>query len=220
MSPTPKARVLVVDDHEQVRDALKSIVDSQSDMTIVGEAADAAGTVAAICAQSPDIVLMDVSIPGSSGVALTRVITRDHPGVRIIGVSRHNEPAIANAMLQSGAGGYVLKQSASSALPAAIRAVARGEQYLDSSLHRSPAPAVSPRRQPAADAQPMTPQEEEVLRLVACSNTHQQIAQRLAISVEQAVTLKHIAMRKTHLASRVQVLDYARGRGWLSRLSR
>lgn len=129
-----RARIVIVDDHEQVRDALKSIVDSQSDMTVVGEAADAAQTATAIREQSPDIVLMDVSIPGTSGVTLTHAITRDHPDVRVIGVSRHDEPAVATAMMDSGAGGYVLKQSAGTELPAAIRAVARGEQYVDSAL--------------------------------------------------------------------------------------
>jgi len=216
-----KTRVIVVDDHQLVRESLTRIVAAQPDMAVVAEAADGPQAINAICEQAPAVVLMDVSIPGSSGVTLTAQLSQEHPSVRVIGVSRHNEAAVMDAMLQAGAQGYVLKQNAALRLPAAIRAVAGGAKYVDAAL----GPGKLPQRGPSPEASEVTVEEtlnaleEDVLRLVAFSYTHEQIATCLGIDVDATMNLKAAAMQKAHLASRIQVMTYARARGWLSKQS-
>jgi DNA-binding NarL/FixJ family response regulator len=122
-----------------------------------------------------------------------------------------------DAMLHAGAHGYVLKQNASSQLPAAIRAVAGGAKYVDTTIeqrasrHREPEPPLKP------SAAILTQTEEDVLRLVAFSYTHEQIAARLGVGIEDTMRLKASAMQTAGLSSRVQVMTYARARGWLSK---
>jgi DNA-binding NarL/FixJ family response regulator len=218
MLTRPKIRVIVVDDHALVRDGLRHLVDCQPDMAVVAEAADGSQAMTAIDGLVPDVVLMDVLIPGSSGVSLTLRISRQHPAVRVIGVSRHNERSVVRGMMQAGARGYVCKQNASSELPAAIRAVAKGQEYLDTTI-RPVAAAPQGDEGSDRDVEVMTPEEEQVLRLVALSNTHGQIAKRLSITMSETMRLKSVAMQKNHLASRAHLLAYARTRGWLSRQS-
>jgi len=220
MSTDRRTRVIVVDDHELVREGLKRIVEAQEDMSVVAEAADAAQAMESIRDHVPDVVLMDVSIHGSSGVTLTLKLSRDHPSVRVIGVSRHNEPAVMDAMLQAGARGYVLKQNASAQLPVGIRAVAGGAKYVDVTIgpiaNRHEEEDALPPKQPTAV---LSQAEEDVLRLIAFSYTHEQIGERLGMSLDETMNLKLSAMQKAQLSSRVQVMTYARARGWLSKQS-
>jgi DNA-binding NarL/FixJ family response regulator len=215
-------RVIVVDDHDVVRDGLKQIVESEPDMRVVAEAADAVQMIQSIGDLGPDVVLMDISIPGSSGIALTTTLRHDYPAVRIIGVSRHYEPSVIDAMLQAGAAGYVLKQNASSQLPAAIRAVASGMTYLDPALDQQARTERHKREdswRPDDAAEALSTAEEDVLRLIAFSYTHDQIAARLGITLDETMQLKATAMQKARLASRIQIVAYSRSRGWLSKRS-
>ncbi len=218
----PRTRVIVVDDHDLVREGLKRIVQAQEDMVLVGEVASAASALASVRSTETDIVLMDVSLPDSDGVSLTGKLLRERPSVRIIGVSRHNEPGVVDAMIQAGAAGYVLKQNASSQLPEAIRSVARGDQYVNVpsgvGMHRGPMSGDETWEE--ASHPPLTSQEEDVLRLMAFSHTHEQIGRRLGITIDETMQLKASGMQKAHLLSRVDVIAYARARGWLSKPSR
>ena len=215
----PRTRVIVVDDHELVREGLKRIVEAQSDMVIVGEVASAAAALASVRSTETDVVLMDVSLPDSDGVTLTNTLLREYPAVKIIGVSRHHEPGVIDAMIHAGAIGYVLKQNASSQLPLAIRSVAGGTPYIQtpSAIGPDPVQRQDDESWNEASRPPLTAAEENVLRLVAFSHTHQQIADRLGITLEETMRCKASGMEKARLASRVQVMTYARARGWLSK---
>jgi len=212
-------RIVVVDDHEMVREGLRTLVDAEPDLSVVGVAADGDQALRTIGELVPDVVLMDLSIPGSSGVALTDVVCRRYPTVRVIGVSRHDESTLIDAMLRAGARGYVSKQNLASQLVPAIRAVAGGQSYVEPALrgHRNPPARRITGRDEAGEAEPMTGEEENVLRLLSYSSTHREISERLGLSIPDVMTLKSTAMQKANLASRTDVVQYAQARGWLSK---
>jgi DNA-binding NarL/FixJ family response regulator len=213
-----KTRVLVVDDDDIVRDALTAVLDAQADISVVGAAADADEAIELIGRHRPEIVILDVSLAPVGGVTLTEQLSRAHPLLRVIVISEPGDEPVVKALFGAGARGCVLKRRAPSELPKAIHAVAAGRRYVDGVVARALL-AADHRCEPAAElAEPMTRQEERVLRLLARLRTHEEIAERLAISVEEAIHLKSAAMRKNRLSSRAQVLDYARDRGWLRKL--
>jgi DNA-binding NarL/FixJ family response regulator len=212
-----KLRVVIVDDHDLIREGLKRIIDHQDDMTTVGEARDGEEAIRLADALQPTILLLDVSMPGMSGVEVTGAIRRTCPAVKVIGVTRHREPGFVSAMLEAGASGYVLKQSPSDELIRAVRSVAAGERYLDRALTgaegASPRARIRSRSAERNEVLVLSDTEQRVLRLVAGSQSNHQIAQQLSITAEDADTIKSDAMRKAGLATRVQVVEYVRARG-------
>src|SRR5918993_2185622 len=126
-----KLRILLADDHETVREGLKSIVNAQADMEVVGEAADGAAAVSCALALLPDIVIMDISMPQVNGLKATEVMKTRCPGAKVLTLTRHADGGYLHQLLRAGASGYVLKQSRSAELLQAIRAVAAGGTYLD-----------------------------------------------------------------------------------------
>ena len=213
----PKLRIVLADDHTIVRQGLKLLIDGQPDMMVVGEAPDGAGVLEQAKALKPDIVVMDISMPGMNGLVATRTLKGAQPHVAIVVLTRHEEDAYVQELLRAGASGYVLKHSPPPQLLGAIRAVAAGGVYLD--------PAVSGRvadglldgrldRRRAADAT-ITERESEVLRLVAVGHSNKDIAGRLDISVKTVELHKANAMRKLGLAGRVDIIRYGAMRGWL-----
>lgn len=129
-----KLRLFLADDHESVRESLRQLINDQNDMEVVGEAADGGDALRRLSALRPAVLLVDVSMPGMNGVEVTRVVRASWPDVHVVGVSRHREQQFVDAMLDAGAAGYVLKQSPSRVLLEAIRSVATGARYIDSSL--------------------------------------------------------------------------------------
>jgi DNA-binding NarL/FixJ family response regulator len=213
----PKLRIVLADDHTIVRQGLKLLIDGQPDMMVVGEAPDGAAVLEQAKALKPDIVVMDISMPGMNGLVATRTLKGAQPHVAIVVLTRHEEDAYVQELLRAGASGYVLKHSPPPQLLGAIRAVAAGGVYLD--------PAVSGRvadglldgrldRRRAADAT-ITERESEVLRLVAVGHSNKDIAGRLDISVKTVELHKANAMRKLGLAGRVDIIRYGAMRGWL-----
>jgi DNA-binding NarL/FixJ family response regulator len=212
-----KLRVVIVDDHDLIRDGLKRIIDQEDGMETVGEARNGQEAVRVAGALQPAIVLVDVSMPEMSGVELTRVLRSTCPAVNVIAVTRHREPGFVSAMLEAGASGYVLKQSPSDELLRAVRAVAAGDRYLDRTLTRAEGAWPSAGTRPASDQHDQLPvlndTEERVLRLVAESHSNQEIAQQLSITAEDVSAIKSDAMQKAGLATRVQIVAYVRARG-------
>lgn len=213
----PKLRIVLADDHTIVRQGLKLLIDGQPDMMVVGEAPDGAAVLEQAKALKPDIVVMDISMPGMNGLVATRTLKRAQAHVAIVVLTRHEDDAYVQELLRAGASGYVLKHSPPPQLLGAIRAVAAGGVYLD--------PAVSGRvadglldgrldRRRAADAT-ITERESEVLRLVAVGHSNKDIAGRLDISVKTVELHKANAMRKLGLAGRVDIIRYGALRGWL-----
>jgi DNA-binding NarL/FixJ family response regulator len=213
-----KLRILLADDHETVREGLKVILNAQSDMQVVGEAADGRAAVAQSVALLPDVVVMDVSMPQLNGLKATEAIRHCCPDVKVLSLTRHADDGYLQQLLRAGASGYVLKQSRSTELLHAIRAVAAGGKYLD--------PAVADRvigdfnrraGPPASDSAHalLSSREDEILRLVAWGYSNKEIAGRLELSVKTIETHKANAMHKLGLHSRIDIVRFALLQGWL-----
>ena len=129
---TAPLRVLLADDHVTVRHGLKLLIDAQPDMQVVAAASDGDTAVRNAVALKPDVVVMDISMPGTNGLVATRALKKQRPGLAVITLTRHSDDAYLQELLRAGVSGYVLKQSAPAELLQAIRAAAAGGQYLDS----------------------------------------------------------------------------------------
>ena len=168
-------RVALVDDHRLVRVGLRSLLESTPGFTVVGEAGDGREAVDLVAATEPDVVLMDLSMPGVDGVTATRAIAAAHPEVRVLVLTSFTDRARVQEVLAAGATGYVLKDAEPDDLLAAVRAAARGHVPLD--------PRVAGALLPAPGGGPsLSPREEEVLRLVAQGLANKQIGRALGIT--------------------------------------
>lgn len=210
-------RILIADDHPMVLDGVRRLIDDQPGMQVVAQASD--GSEALQLAQEllPAMAIVDVSMPGTDGVTLTRLIHERCPSVRIIVLTRHDDKGFVRKMMQAGASGYVLKQSPPAELIRAIRSVADGEAYVDPSV-RTARPPQEVRTGSATNTfapAPLAPLEEQVLRLVAVAYSNQEIAGRLAVSVDAIAAAKSDAMRKLGLTTRLALIRYAQSHGWL-----
>ena len=202
-------RVVVVDDHAVVRSGLRRVLDAESDIETVGEAANADRAVFEAMEHKPDVVLMDVTMPGGpSGVEVLPALVQSVPDTRVLMLSMHDDPAYVRAAFQAGASGYVLKEAADAEVVAAVRAVAAGERYVHPALGARLIEAEAEERK-RADADPLSDREREVLRLLALGYTNQEIASALYISVRTAETHRAHIMQKLRLASRAELVRYA-----------
>jgi DNA-binding NarL/FixJ family response regulator len=217
MGEARRIRIVLVDDHLTVRHGLKLLIDSQPDMQVVAEASD--GDAALQCARqhTPDVVVMDISMPGMNGLVATRKLKQLQPSTAIVTLTRHSDDAYLQELLRAGVSGYVLKQSAPSELLQALRAAASGGQYLDSAL-TAQVTAKLIGREARRQAQPsgtVTEREAEVLRLIATGYSNKEIAGRLSLSVKTVEAHKANAMRKLDLNGRIDIVKYAVLQGWL-----
>ena len=201
-----------------VREGLRTILNAQPDMQVVGTAGDGRDALSQAERLSPDVVIMDISMPGLNGLAATAQLTEKCPAARVVTLTRHSDSAYLQQLLRAGASGYVLKQSRPSELLQAIRSVAAGGKYLDPTMN---APVIGNYARPAAPpapvpSAPLSPRETEVLRLIAWGNTNKEIASRLDLSVKTVEAHKANAMRKLGMRGRIDIVRYALLQGWLS----
>jgi DNA-binding NarL/FixJ family response regulator len=220
MACVTKLRILIVDDHALVREGLKRLIHEQADMLVVGEAGDGHEVLRVAKECLPDVALVDIWMPGLDGARVTRMITDACPQVKVIALTRHDDAGFVRKLLEAGATGYVLKQSALSELMRAVRAVAAGQQFVDASIRCAvpPSPSDSARAEPAAAPEAevvLSSQEQSVLRLVAAAYTSQEIAASLSIDMTEVLATRSVAMAKAGLATRTDVVRYAQARGWL-----
>ena len=229
-----RLRIMVVDDHAIVRQGLKLLIDSQSDMSVISEAADGKAALERARTTKPDIVVMDVSMPSMNGLIATRMLKQLQPNVIVVALTRHEDETYLEELLRAGASAYLLKQSAPSDFLQAIRAVASGGIYLDramtsriadgllagnggrgkTSSGKASSGKVGVEVEAVATAK-LTEREAEVLRLVAVGHSNVEIAARLNISVKTVEVHKTNAMRKLGLTGRVDVIRYGVLQGWL-----
>lgn len=210
-------RILLADDHVTVRHGLKLLIDAQPDMKVVSEASDGETAVQRAVALRPDVIVMDISMPGMNGLVATRKLKQVQPESAIVTLTRHADDAYLQELLRAGVSGYVLKQSAPNELLQAIRAVAAGGQYLDSALTaRVTAGFIGAEgkrlTKPGAS---LSEREAEVLRLIASGYSNKEIAGRLDLSVKTVEAHKANAMRKLGLTGRIDIVKYAVLQGWL-----
>lgn len=212
---TKPLRILLADDHVTVRQGLKLLIDCEPDMDVVGEASDGSEALQKARELSPDVVVMDISMPGVNGLAATRALRQMRPDVAIVTLTRHGDQAYLQELLRAGVSGYVLKRSAPTELLHAIRAAAAGGQYLDTTLTARATAALAGKDRTAKPVTSLTEREAAVLRLIASGYSNKEIAAKLALSVKTVEAHKANAMRKLDLTSRIEIVKYAILQGWL-----
>ena len=207
-------RVLVVDDHAVVRTGLRRVLDAEPDIETVGEAPNAERAVFEALELKPDVVLLDIVMPGKSGIEGMPALLQAVPATKVLVLSMQDDPRYVRAAFDAGASGYVLKEAVDAEVVAAVRAVASGERYLHPALGARLIAADQEERK-RADADPLSEREREVLRLLALGHTNQEIAKMLFISVRTAETHRAHIMQKLRLASRAELVRYALAEGLL-----
>ena len=212
-----RLRVLLAEDHAIVREGLRALLEAQPDMEVVGEAADGREALEAARALGPDVVVMDISMPGLNGARATEAIRRDCPGTRVLALTMHEDRGYLRQLVQAGASGYLLKRAASQDLIHALRAVAAGGTYLDPALageilvgFAGKAPGRGSRREDE-----LSDREAEVVRLIARGFSNKEIAAQLDLSSKTVETYKARSLEKLGLSSRSDLVSYAVQRGWL-----
>jgi two-component system response regulator NreC len=201
-------KVLVVDDHAIVRSGLRRVLDAEPDIETVGEAPTAERAVFEALEHRPDVVLMDVVMPGKSGIEGMPALLQALPEVKVLMLSMQDDPRYVREAFEAGASGYVLKEAADTEVVDAVRAVAAGERYVHPALGARLVAADAEERR-KAESDPLSEREREVLRLLALGHTNQEIAGLLFISVRTAETHRAHIMQKLSLASRAELVRYA-----------
>ncbi|MFQ6057409.1 MAG: response regulator [Anaerolineae bacterium] len=214
-------RVLVADDHAVLRAGLRLLLNAEPDMEVVGEAADGAEAVAQAVALKPDVVLMDITMPGMSGLEATRRIKAARPEAKVLALTMHDDQGYLRSLLEAGGSGYVLKKSADEELLSAIRIVHQGGVYLHPSHTRILLEDMLQRGEPGLlptedGYERLSPREREVLRLVALGYTNQQIADQLYVSIKTVETYRARVMKKLGLRGRAALVRYALRKGLLT----
>lgn len=208
-------RVLLVDDHAVVRSGLRLLLDADPTLEVVGEAGDGRQAVFQNRALEPDVVVMDVVMPGESGIETTPRLLRERPQVKVLVLSMQDDPSYVREAFDAGASGYVLKEAADAEVVQAVREVAAGGRYVHPALGaRLIAAEAEERRRVEAD--PLSEREREVLRLLALGHTNQEIAASLFISVRTAETHRAHIMQKLRLRTRAELVQYALETGVLA----
>ena len=209
-----KIRVLIADDHGSMREGLCLLINSQPDLEVVGEAADGREAVKLAHELAPDVIVMDISMPGLNGLEATKKLRESGARVRVLTLTRHADDGFVKQLLAAGASGYALKLSSGEELMHAIRTVAAGGIYIDPAVagkfvtNRPAKPGPVPR----AD---LSEREEEILRLIAWGHSNKEIAHRLDLSVKTIEAHKANAMQKLGMSGRIDIVRYAVLRGWL-----
>lgn len=212
-----KIRLLLVDDHALVREGLRQMLSAQSDLEVIGEAPNGSIALAMVKKQRPDIVLMDITMPGMNGIEATSAINDMGLGVKVLGLTVHENVEYFFRMLVAGASGYILKGASSAELISAIRSVHQGGVYLSSAVTSHMVNEYSLYKDIALKAgqEGLTARETDVLRLIAKGLTNQEVADALNISIYTIHTHRANIMNKLGLANRQQLMNYAFRKGYV-----
>ena len=210
-----KIRILIVDDHTLFRSGLRMLIGERSDMEVVGEASDGEEALTLAKKLSPDIVLMDITMPGSGGLVATEKIRENCEKTRIVILTMHEDPVYVRSALAAGATGYIAKKAADSELISAIRAVNHGRTFIDSSQAENTLFPANGKRKHAHGQ--LSEREYQVLKLLARGYTHHQIAEEISISVKSVETYRARMTKKLELHSRADLIRYALETGLLTR---
>ncbi len=212
----PKIRVLIADDHAIVREGIRALLKLSDDIEVVGEAADGHEAIEAARRLRPDVILMDIAMPGLGGLEATLEIRRENPDAKIVVLSQYEDREYVRRFLKAGVSGYVLKKAAGSALTAAIRAAARGGLVLDPEVAREAMREQVTDEPSGGQADPydsLTDREKQVLKLVAEGHSNKEVAELLDISVKTAMSHRERIMQKLDLHSRTDLIRFALRRG-------
>jgi two-component system response regulator NreC len=212
----PTIRVLLAEDHTIVRKGLRSLLEGKDEIDVVGEARDGREALRKTEQLHPDVVLIDIAMPGLNGIEATRQIKRRFPEISVLVLTMHDHPEYVRQMLHAGASGYVVKQAAPTDLLAAIEAVHRGESYLSPSISKTVIQEYIHRSGMANGTDSydeLTPRQREVLQLIAEEHTTREIAVMLGISVKTVETHRANLMSKLDIHSTAGLTQYAIRKG-------
>lgn len=204
-------RVLIADDHAVLRAGLRMLLEAQEDIVVVGEAADGTEAPAQARQHHPDVVLLDLSMPGpTSGEVIRRILVAS-PKTRVLVLTMHDDPAYLAAAMLAGASGFVVKKVADSELLLAIRAVHSGRTFVDLTQSSGARKGGAPGRTSPAEGSPkeLSRREHQVLRLLAQGNSNQQIANKIRVSVKTVETYRTRLSEKLGLKGRSELYRFA-----------
>ena len=209
-----RIRVALADDHPVVLAGVRALVQAEPEMDLVGEATDGNAALKLILETVPDVVVMDISMPGMTGLELVQRVGSEHGAVKILVLTVHEDRAYVQRVLSAGARGYLLKRSAAEELVRAVRAVHGGGLYVD--------PAVAGKfvqteagGGAVGEGLALSEREEEVLKLAAQGHTNKEAAARLGLSIKTVESYKARAMEKLGLKTRAEIVRYGLTRDWL-----
>lgn len=214
------ARIILVDDHPIVLAGMQALVLGLPDLELVGQATCASEALALFRDQHPDVVVLDMGLPGMSGLTLAERILEEAPDTRIVMLTHYEEPSYVQKALRAGIRGYVLKASANEKVAQAIRTALSGGVYIDSALEdfRSeltrkvgPTTGVAP----ASANSALTYREMQVLRLAAVGHSNKDIARRIGLGIKSVETYRYRACKKLMLHSRLDIIRYGASHGWI-----
>ena len=215
-APGTPITIVIADDHEVVRAGLRRLLESQSELEVVGEAADGESACEVVRSLRPDVLIVDLSMPKMSGTQTTERLRREAPEVKVVVFTVHEEPSYVEALLQAGARGYVLKRSPPKALVKAVLEVAAGNTYVDTALGHSLLSLVRDRSsEDVPPAVQLSPRERDVLVRIARGYSNKEIAAAMRLSVKTVETYKARFAAKLDLRSRVAIVRFAARQGWL-----
>jgi DNA-binding NarL/FixJ family response regulator len=208
-------RILIVDDHDLVREGIRTMLEQEPGFEVVGEVGDGQEAIRRVRELAPDVVLMDVALPGGiGGLEATEAILSERPATRVIILTQYEQGEYIRRALKIGAQGYLLKRSASSQLKEAIRTVARGERYLHPVAAEELVGLVtSGRSLDLEEYETLTQRERQVLKLLAEGKTSRDIAKYLGVSLKTAMTHRSNLMAKLGMHSRAEVIKFAIRKG-------
>ncbi len=203
--------ILLVDDHQMMRDGLRAVLERESDLHVSGEAADGRTALELCSTLHPDVVVMDIGMPGLNGIEATRQVTTHHPRTKVVALSMNADRRYVHAMFEAGAWAYLVKSSASEELIRAIRAVAHDEKYVSPTVASAVLDAfvVGPKATQRDPRGELSPREREVLQLLAEGMTSKEIAARLDLAVSTIETHRKQIMAKLELRSVAELTKFA-----------
>ena len=213
----PPLRLLLVDDNALFREGLVSLLSYQPDFIVVGEAEDAESALAQARALKPDIVLMDIELPGENGVSATRRLTIEMPAITVVMLTAHDDSQTLFEAIKAGAQGYLVKNVRSRELLEQLRGLARGEAAISRRIAARILEEIRGQTEPFEPGEELTAREMDVLELVTARLSNAEIAERLVVSEHTVKNHMKSILSKLHLHNRHQAAAYGVARGWLPR---
>ncbi len=209
-------RILIADDHGVLRAGLRAVLNAEPDHEVIGEACDGPTALRLAAELGPDVLLLDVSMPGMTGIEVTRRLKTIKPEIRVLILTLHEDEGLLQQAIQAGASGYIVKRAVETELMCAIQAVHRGDMYIHPTMTRALFKDVSPLLVPEKEqTEPLSPREVQVLRLVAEGRTNRQIAEMLRVSTRTVESHRANVMDKLSLSRPAQLVRYAFEHGFV-----